>query len=191
MSRIGKRPIPLPKGVEFKADEDGTVTVKGPKGTLIRRFSPELSYTQEGTDLQVTRPTDEKMHRSLHGLSRTLLANMVEGVANGYTRQLEIVGVGFRAAMVGQVLQLNVGFSHSIEVLPREGITFSVANDPQSRNPVITITGIDKERIGQVAAEIRKLRKPEPYKGKGIRYKGEAVRRKQGKASGKGGKGKK
>ena len=191
MSRIGKRPIPLPKGVEFKADETGLVTVKGPKGTLVRHFSPELSYTQEGTDLQVTRPTDEKLHRSLHGLSRTLLANMVEGVSNGYTRQLEIVGVGFRAAMVGEVLQLNVGFSHSIEVLPREGIVFSVANDPQSRNPVITITGIDKERIGQVAAEIRKLRKPEPYKGKGIRYKGEAVRRKQGKASGKGGKGKK
>ena len=137
------------------------------------------------------RPTDNKEHRAMHGLTRTLVANMVEGVTTGYTKQLEIIGVGFRAAMVGQALQLNVGFSHSIEVMPREGIAFSVANDPQSRNPVVTITGIDKERVGQTAAEIRKLRKPEPYKGKGIRYKGEAVRRKQGKASGKGGKGKK
>ena len=191
MSRIGKRPIPLPKGVEFKAEEDGTVTVKGPKGTLVRRFSPDLSFINDAATLTVSRPTDGKEHRSLHGLSRTLLANMVEGVTNGYVKQLEIVGVGFRAAMTGQTLVLNVGYSHAIEVEPREGIAFSVANDPQSRNPVVTITGIDKERIGQVAAEIRKLKKPEPYKGKGIRYKGEAVRRKQGKASGKGGKGKK
>ena len=191
MSRIGKRPIPLPKGVEFKAEEDGTVTVKGPKGTLVRRFSPDLSFIKDETTLTVTRPTDNKEHRSLHGLSRTLLANMVEGVTNGYVKQLEIVGVGFRAAVTGNVLTLNVGFSHAIEVAPREGITFAVANDPQSRNPVVTITGIDKERIGQIAAEIRRMKKPEPYKGKGIRYKGEAVRRKQGKASGKGGKGKK
>ena len=191
MSRIGKRPIPLPKGVEFKAEEDGTVTVKGPKGTLVRRFSPDLSFLQNEGALTVERPTDGKEHRSLHGLSRTLLANMVEGVTNGYVKQLEIVGVGFRAAVVGQTLLLNVGFSHAIEVAPRDGIAFAVANDPQSRNPVVTITGIDKERVGQLAAEIRKLKKPEPYKGKGIRYKGEAVRRKQGKASGKGGKGKK
>ena len=191
MSRIGKRPIPLPKGVEFTAEADGTVTVKGPKGTLVRRFNPDLSFIKDETTLTVERPTDGKEHRSLHGLSRTLLANMVEGVTNGYVKQLEIVGVGFRATLNGPVLTLNVGFSHAIEVAPRDGIAFAVANDPQSRNPVVTITGIDKERVGQIAAEIRKLKKPEPYKGKGIRYKGEAVRRKQGKASGKGGKGKK
>lgn len=191
MSRIGRRPIPLPKNVTITPSEDGTVTIKGPKGTLVRRLSPEMQITEENGTLTVARPSDAKEHRSMHGLTRTLVANMVEGVTNGYTRQLEIQGVGFRAAMVGQTLQLNVGFSHSIEVLPREGITFSVAQDPQSRNTVITVAGIDKERVGQTAAEIRKLRKPEPYKGKGIRYKGEAVRRKQGKASGKGGKGKK
>ena len=191
MSRIGRRPITVPANVTVSPEEDGTITVKGPKGTLVRRLNPELIYTQEGGTLVVGRPTDNKEHRAAHGLTRTLVANMVEGVTAGYTKQLEIIGVGFRASMVGQTLLLNVGFSHSIEVAPREGITFSVANDPQTRNAVVTITGIDKERVGQTAAEIRKLRKPEPYKGKGIRYKGEAVRRKQGKASGKGGKGKK
>jgi len=191
MSRIGKRPIPVPSGVTVTPESDGTVTVKGPKGTLVRRFNPDIKYNLDGGTLTVERPSDAKEHRSLHGLTRTLVSNMVEGVTAGYTKQLEIIGVGFRATMSGKTLQLNVGFSHSIEVMPRDGIDFSVANDPQSRNPVITITGIDKERVGQTAAEIRKLRKPEPYKGKGIRYKGEAVRRKQGKASGKGGKGKK
>ena len=191
MSRIGKRPILLPKGVTLASEPDGVITVKGPKGTLVRRLSPDITIREEGGNLLVERPTDGKEHRAMHGLTRTLVANMVEGVTNGYTRQLEVQGVGFRASVQGQTLALSVGFSHTIEVLPREGIAFSVANDPQSRNPVITITGIDKERVGQTAAEIRKLRKPEPYKGKGIRYKGEAVRRKQGKASGKGGKGKK
>jgi large subunit ribosomal protein L6 len=191
MSRIGRRPITVPANVTVSPEEDGTMTVKGPKGTLVRRLSPDLIFKQEGGTLTVDRPTDNKEHRAMHGLTRTLVANMVEGVTTGYTKQLEIIGVGFRATMVGQTLQLNVGFSHSIEVMPREGIAFSVANDPQTRNAIVTITGIDKERVGQTAAEIRKLRKPEPYKGKGIRYKGEAVRRKQGKASGKGGKGKK
>ncbi len=191
MSRIGKRPIPVPAGVAITPTPDGLVTIKGPKGTLTRQFSPDITLRQEDGTLHVERPTDGKEHRALHGLTRTLVANMIEGVTTGYTRQLEVQGVGFRAAVNGAILTLNVGFSHSIEVLPREGIAFAVANDPQSRNPVITITGIDKERVGQTAAEIRKLRKPEPYKGKGIRYKGEAVRRKQGKASGKGGKGKK
>lgn len=191
MSRIGKRPIPVPAGVTISPAQDGLVTVKGPKGTLIRRFHPEMILRQEDGTLHVERPTEEKMHRALHGLTRTLVSNMIEGVTNGYTKQLEVQGVGFRATMLGQTLQLNVGFSHSIEVMPREGIAISVANDPQSRNPVITITGIDKERVGQTAAEIRKMKKPEPYKGKGIRYKGEAVRRKQGKSGGKGGKGKK
>ena len=191
MSRIGKRPIPLPAGVTITPGEDGLTTVKGPKGTLIRRFSPEMGLRQEAGTLLVERPSDDKSHRALHGLTRSLMANMIEGVTKGYQKQLEIQGVGFRASLQGTTLQLNVGFSHSIEVMPREGITFTVANDPQSRNPIITISGIDKERVGQTAAEIRKLRKPEPYKGKGIRYKGEAVRRKQGKAGGKGGKGKK
>ncbi len=191
MSRIGKRPIPVPAGVTITPAEDGTLTVKGPKGTLVRHLSPAMKISQNDGTLLVERPTDEKEHRALHGLTRTLVANMVEGVTTGYTRQLEVIGVGFRATVVGQALQLSVGYSHGVEVQPREGISFAVANDPQSRNPVITITGIDKEKIGQIAAEIRKLRKPEPYKGKGIRYKGEVVRRKQGKASGKGGKGKK
>ncbi len=191
MSRIGRRPIVLPKGVTLTSNEDGTVTVKGAKGTLVRQFSPDITIREAEGQLIVERPTDSKEHRSLHGLTRTLVANMIEGVNNGYTRQLEVIGVGFRATMSGKTLQLSVGFSHPVEVMPRDGIDFSVATDPQSRNPVVTITGIDKERVGQTAAEIRKLRKPEPYKGKGIRYKGEVVRRKQGKAGGKGGKGKK
>ncbi len=191
MSRIGRRPIPLPAGVTLTRTEDGTLSVKGPKGLLTRQFSPDITIRTEGATVLVERPSDSKEHRSLHGLIRTLTANMIEGVTNGYTRQLEVIGVGFRAAVQGKVLVLSVGYSHSVEVQAREGIDFSVANDPVSRNPVVTITGIDKERIGQIAAEIRKLRKPEPYKGKGIRYKGENVRRKQGKAGGKGGKGKK
>ncbi|HZT43486.1 MAG TPA: 50S ribosomal protein L6 [Chthonomonadaceae bacterium] len=188
MSRIGKRPIPLPAGVTITPSEDGTVTVKGPKGTLVRRLSSEMKLVQNDGTLVVERPDDEKEHRSLHGLTRTLLANMVEGVTKGYQRQLEIQGVGYRAQMVGQNLQLSVGYSHLIEVAPRDGITYEVANDPQTRNPIITISGIDKERVGQTAAEIRKLRKPEPYKGKGIRYRGERVRRKAGKSGAKGAK---
>ncbi len=188
MSRIGKRPIVLPTGVAINTTPEGLVTVKGPKGSLIRQFSPDMIFSQEGDQLTVARPTDNKEHRALHGLTRTLLANMVEGVSVGYTRQLEIHGVGFRAEMQGPILRLSIGFSHPVEVMPREGVGLGVANDPQTRLPVITITGIDKERIGQTAAEIRKLRKPEPYKGKGIRYKGEKVRRKQGKTGGKGAK---
>jgi large subunit ribosomal protein L6 len=188
MSRIGRQPIALPSGVTVTDEGNGNVTVKGSKGTLTRQFHPDLTYKIENNTVVVERPSDAKEHRSQHGLTRTLLNNMVEGVSKGYTKQLEIFGVGFRASVTGQLLSMSVGFSHTIEVLPRPGIEFSVANDPQSRNPVITITGIDKERVGQVAAEIRKLRKPEPYKGKGIRYKGEFVRRKQGKASGKGAK---
>jgi large subunit ribosomal protein L6 len=188
MSRIGKRPIPVPAGVTITNQEDGLVTIKGPKGTLVRRFHPEIGIRQDNGTLLVERPSEEKEHRALHGLTRTLVANMVEGVTKGYEKQLEIQGVGYRAQLLGQNLQLSVGFSHLIEVWPREGITFAVANDPQTRNPIITISGIDKEKVGQTAAEIRKLKKPEPYKGKGIRYRGEAVRRKAGKASGKGGK---
>lgn len=188
MSRIGRRPIPVPAGVTITPGEDGTLTVKGPKGTLVRRLSPEIQIKQEDGVIQVERPDDEKEHRALHGLVRTLVANMVEGVTNGFQKQLEIQGVGFRASLVGANLQLTVGFSHLVEVMPREGISFAVANDPQSRNPIVTVLGIDKEKVGQTAAEIRKVRKAEPYKGKGIRYKGEIVRRKQGKAGAKGGK---
>jgi large subunit ribosomal protein L6 len=188
MSRIGKHPIPLPANVTITPSEDGVVTVKGPKGVLARQFRPGIRVQQEDGTLLVTRDNDERELRALHGLTRTLLANMVEGVTKGYERQLEIQGVGYRATMIGQALQISVGFSHLIEVAPRPGIAFAVAQDPQTRNAIITISGIDKERVGQMAAEIRKLRKPEPYKGKGIRYRGEAVRRKQGKASGKGAK---
>jgi large subunit ribosomal protein L6 len=189
MSRIGRRPIPVPGGVTVTPAEDGLLTVKGPKGTLTRRFNPDITIKQSDGTLLVERPDDEKDHRALHGLTRTLVANMVEGVTNGYQKLLEVQGVGYRATLIGRNLQLSVGFSHLVEVMPREGIAFTVANDPQTRNPIITITGIDKEKVGQTAAEIRKLRKPEPYKGKGIRYRGEQVRRKQGKAGGKGGKG--
>ena len=174
MSRIGRLPIEVPAGVTVSPFENGLLTVKGPKGSLTQNFNQDLSIKQEGAILLVERPSDAKEHRSLHGLTRTLVSNMVTGVSKGYEKQLEIQGVGFRAAMIGDLLQLNVGFSHTIEVLAREGITLTVANDPQSRNPVITVSGIDKQRVGQLAAEIRKLRKPEPYKGKGIRYKGEA-----------------
>lgn len=191
MSRIGKRPIPVPSGVTITHSEDGVAVIKGPKGSLVRQLSPDMKFTQNDGVLLIERPSDEKQHRALHGLTRTLVANMVEGVTKGYEKQLEVIGVGFRASVTGSTLSLSVGFSHLIEVSPREGITFSVANDPGTRNPVITIAGIDKERVGQTAAEIRKLRKPEPYKGKGIRYRGENVRRKQGKTGGKGGKGKK
>jgi large subunit ribosomal protein L6 len=188
MSRIGKRPIPLPANVTITSGEDGTVTVKGPKGALARQFRPGIHLQQEDSTLVVTRENDGRELRALHGLTRTLLANMVEGVTKGYEKQLEIQGVGYRASLAGQALQISVGYSHPIEVAPRQGITFAVAQDPQTRNPIITISGIDKERVGQTAAEIRKLRKPEPYKGKGIRYRGEVVRRKAGKASAKGAK---
>ncbi len=193
MSRIGKQPIALPAGVVVKAEADGLLTVTGPKGTLTRRVTPRMEIKVEGATLTVVRPTDSDDDRSQHGLVRTLVSNMVVGVSAGYQKVLNVTGVGYRATIEGGNLVLNVGYSHSVTVNPRPGITFSAVVDPATRMPVITVAGIDKEIVGQQSAEVRKVRKPEPYKGKGIRYSNEIVRRKAGKSgkAGKGGKGKK
>jgi large subunit ribosomal protein L6 len=182
MSRIGRQPIALAQGVTVNL-EGNNVTVKGPKGTLSRELPAEIAVEQRDGQIVVSRPDDEPRHRALHGLTRSLVNNMVVGVSEGYTRVLEIQGVGYRVAKTGNYLTLSLGFSHAVEVYPPEGITFDV--EGQNR---IRIQGIDKELVGQLAANIRSIRKPEPYKGKGIRYLGENVRRKAGKA-GKGGKG--
>jgi len=177
MSRIGKMPIAVPSGVEVKV-EGTTVTVKGPKGELSQDISPKITVTQEGSEIVVTRSDDEREARSQHGLARTLINNMVVGVSEGYEKKLEIVGVGYRAALKGSDIEMQLGFSHPVTVKPEPGITFEVPSNTQ-----ITVKGIDKQQVGQVAADIRKWRKPEPYKGKGIRYEGEYVRRKLGKAA--------
>jgi large subunit ribosomal protein L6 len=187
MSRIGKQPIAIPSGVTVTAETDGRVTVKGPKGTLTRVLSPDMQIVQEDGHVRVERPTDSDRHRALHGLTRTLVANMITGVSTGYQRVLNVNGVGFRATVSGRNLTLNVGYSHPVEVQPREGITFSAVVDPATRSPVITIAGIDKQVVGQQAAEVRKVRPPEPYKGKGIKYAEEIVRRKAGKSAKAGG----
>jgi len=177
MSRIGKMPIPVPSGVEVTV-AGTTVTVKGPKGELSQEISPLITVTQEGDEIIVTRTDDERQARSQHGLARTLIDNMVVGVSQGYEKKLEIVGVGYRATLKGSDLELQLGFSHPVEVKPPSGITFEVPAQTQ-----IIVKGIDKQQVGQVAADIRKWRRPEPYKGKGIRYEGEYVRRKLGKAA--------
>lgn len=182
MSRVGKQPVPVATGVSVQIDGP-KVTVKGPKGQLTREFHPEIRIVQDDGRLVVTRPSDEKLHKSLHGLTRTLLANMVTGVSAGFTKTLEVQGVGYRAQKQGANLLLNVGFSHPVEVSPPPGIEFAVEGTNR-----ILVQGIDKELVGQVAANVRRIRPPEPYKGKGIRYVDEVVRRKAGKA-GKGGKG--
>jgi large subunit ribosomal protein L6 len=176
MSRIGKMPVTVPSGVEVKI-EGNSVTVKGSKGVLTREFNERIGFEIEDGVLTVTRPDDSRESRALHGLSRALVANMVTGVAEGYTKGLEIHGVGYRAAMKGGGIELQVGYSHPVVVDPPEGITFEVPEPTR-----ISVTGIDKEQVGQVAADIRKVRPPEPYKGKGIRYAGEHIRRKAGKA---------
>ena len=180
MSRIGRMPIPVPSGVTVTIDGN-VVSVKGPKGELSREIPKDITITQEDGVLNVTRPSDEKEHRSLHGLTRTLVSNMVIGVTKGFTKNLEIAGVGYRAAKSGTKLALTLGFSHPVEVEPPKGITIDVPAPTK-----IVVSGIDKEAVGALAAKIRSFREPEPYKGKGIKYEGEVIRRKVGKAGGKG-----
>ena len=179
MSRIGKLPIDVPAGVTITINGHA-VTVKGPKGELHRNMHPEIGVSMEGAVVTVSRPSDEPRHKSLHGLSRTLVANMVEGVTKGYSKQLEITGVGYKAEVKPYGLQLALGFSHAIEYKAPKGIKLTAPVPTQ-----VLIEGADKEIVGQVAAEIRSLRKPEPYKGKGVKYAGEVIRRKAGKAGGK------
>ena len=179
MSRIGKQPIPVPSGVTVSIDGQ-TVSVKGPKGELKRLVHPELSVALADNEVTVSRPSDEAHHKALHGLSRTLIANMIEGVTKGYQKQLEITGVGYKAEVRPYGLLLSLGFSHTIEVKAPPGVKLSAPQPTQ-----IVVDGADKEVVGHLAAEIRRLRKPEPYKGKGIKYAGEVIRRKAGKAGGK------
>ena len=176
MSRIGKLPITIPAGVEVKLTEGNNITVKGPKGILTRKLVDDMDIKVQDNQVIVTRPSDLKRHKSLHGLTRTLISNMVIGVTEGYTKTLEINGVGYRAAKNGTKLNLTLGYSHPVEMIDPEGITSTV----EGTNKII-ITGIDKEKVGQFAAEIRDKRKPEPYKGKGIKYDYEVIRRKVGK----------
>lgn len=178
MSRIGRKPIAIPEKVDVKIN-GSVVTVKGPKGELTQEMHPRMNISLEGKELIVTRPTDEGPDRSLHGLTRTLLANMIQGVTTGFEKKLEMIGVGYRAAMKGKNLEIEIGFSHPVVIEPRPGIEFEV--EPKSKTPLITVRGIDKQIVGQVAADIRGIRPPEPYKGKGIKYSNEVVRRKVGK----------
>jgi large subunit ribosomal protein L6 len=179
MSRIGKRPVDVPGNVQVTVDGN-TVKVKGPRGELTRTFSGELTIAQSGSTITVERPSDEPRHKALHGLTRTLLANMVEGVTKGYTRQLEISGVGYKAEVRPFGLQMSLGFSHPVQVRAPAGIKLTA---PQPT--IVIVEGADKEVVGRVASEIRKIRPPEPYKGKGVKYQGEIIRRKAGKAGGK------
>jgi len=175
-------PIAVPSDVDVKLD-GRLITVSGPKGSLSRELHPEISVGRDGDNIVVTRPTEQKTHKQLHGLTRTLVNNMVVGVTTGYRKGLEIQGVGYRAALVGRKLQLNLGYSHQIEIDPPAGISFEVENPTR-----LAVVGIDKELVGQIAARVRSTRKPEPYKGKGVRYAGEKIRRKAGKAGKIGGK---
>ena len=180
MSRIGRMPITIPAGVEVNIAEGNVVTVKGPKGTLTQKLHPDMMIEKDGAELHVKRPSDDKVHRSLHGLTRTLLHNMVVGVHEGYKKQLEINGVGYRASKEGKNLVMNLGYSHPVTVSEVDGITIEVPS-PNS----IVIVGCDKQQVGQFAAEVREKRPPEPYKGKGIKYVDEVIRRKVGKTGAK------
>jgi len=176
MSRIGRKTINIPAGVTVTLADDNTITVKGAKETLVHKLHPAMKIAIEGDEINVTRPSDDKLHRSLHGLTRTLIANMIEGVTNGYSKQLEVQGVGYKVTKEGKKVVLNIGFSHPVVVEEVPGITLDV------QDLIITVKGPDKQQVGQFAAEIRDKKPPEPYHGKGIRYVGEFVRHKEGKA---------
>jgi len=189
MSRIGRAPITVPPKVQVNWTDDNLVTVKGPKGQLSYQVDPALSLKLEDGTLTVSRPSDSKEHKAIHGLYRSLVNNMVVGVTTGYTKQLEIHGVGYRAAKMGETLVVQVGYSHPVEVQPPDGISFTLDGvDPATKATRVSVIGIDKQLVGAIAADIRRIRKPEPYKGEGIRYAGEAIRRKAGKAGKVGGK---
>ena len=184
MSRIGKKPINIPEGVSIDISKDHEVTVKGPKGELKQKVNPDIKVTLEDNQVILERPTEQKRHKAMHGLYRSLIANMVEGVSNGYKKQLELIGVGYKATAQNNVLELNLGYSHAIFLgLPPE-VSVS-AETAKGKNPTVTIESFDKQLIGQVAAKIKSLRPVEPYKGKGIRFVGEVVRRKAGKTAAK------
>ena len=180
MSRVGNKIINVPEGVKVEIAEDNTVTVTGAKGTLVKQFSPFIKIEMDGNEIKVSRSSEEKTHKQLHGTTRALLANMIEGVHNGYKKELEIVGIGYRAQMKGNTVVLNVGFSHPVEVEGEEGVKIETPTQT-----TITVSGISKERVGEIAARIRAVKKPEPYKGKGIKYVGEKIIRKEGKTAGK------
>lgn len=176
MSRIGNKPLEIPNGVTIDVKGDNVVTIKGPKGELTRSFSPDMKINVGEKEVLVERPSENKAHKALHGTTASLIGNMIEGVTNGYQKSLELVGVGYRANKTDNKLVLNVGYSHPVEIVPEQGIEIEVP-----ANTKVIVKGIDKERVGAVAANIRSVRLPEPYKGKGIRYEGEYVRRKEGK----------
>ena len=180
MSRIGLRPITVPSGVTVEVAES-IVRVKGPKGELSQPIYRDLTVSQEDGTLSVSRSSEKREHRSQHGLARTLIDNMVVGVSAGFEKHLEVHGVGYRASVEGRDLVLNVGYSHPVRISPPEGVTFAVGQEDRSRITKITVSGIDKQKVGQVAADVRKVRKPDPYKGKGIRYTGEVIKLRQGK----------
>jgi large subunit ribosomal protein L6 len=184
MSRIGKLPVPIPSNVTVTISSDNLVTVKGTKGALSVKVDSEITVAQVENEIVVTRPSDEKRHRALHGLYRALINNLVVGVTEGFKKELELIGVGYRASMNGNILELALGYSHPYFFIPPQGIGVEV-DTKTSKNPRIIITGSDKELVGQVAAKIRSLRKPEPYKGKGVRYVDEVVRKKAGKSAGR------
>lgn len=176
MSRVGKKPIEVPAEVTVTVNADNIVVVKGPKGELTKSFNQDIKIEQEGTVITLVRPSDSKEHRTIHGTTRALLANMITGVSAGFERGLDLVGVGYRAQLQGTKLVLNVGYSHPVEFTPEDGLVVEVPS-----NTKVIVRGIDKERVGALASNIRQVRPPEPYKGKGIRYEGEVVRRKEGK----------
>src|SRR5687767_6217797 len=184
MSRIGKQPVVIPNGVTVNVTKEGVITVKGPKGELKENIDRDIQVEVNGNEVNITRPTDQIRHRAMHGLYRSLISNMVKGVTDGYKKDLELVGVGYKAANQGNVLDLALGYSHNIIFEVPKELKVATAQE-KGQNPTITLEGIDRQLIGQVAAKIRGLRKPEPYKGKGVRYVGEVVRKKAGKAAGK------